>query len=496
MKRIRLSASHLYLVLILLLRLQFYKATATASSTANTDTSPAIAPRARILPGADPYYQQQQQQNDGSLKNLVSRHPLRRFYQRLQKSQRCSSSADVPGRRRTNRGTRFSLRFPTPERVAGWYGSSSSTDRRRATVHNDDNKCIPNLLYDHHRSCAFNHGLVGMTNPTLHVSAERDVVPIVFSLSKNAENSNVLVVDGDGSAATGTTSVTNSDKCDPITKKWSQLTGMVRNRRLLEKGDSHVAAVQEASSTSQIIDHGGDPWWPGTTYSPNKGWRVLRLRQRVGKGKDCYERCRDAALAWEFQAVGQGMLPVKGRTSLIDETKSSSNQSAPATSIPFSRGQPINLDRHQEETISCSSSTLPNDQQTQHHKSSIQQIWSSPGRQLVTYTTIPKRGGWLIPHLYTVNPVTVVYDLVDQRAPGTTYTATAYATQAGHLLCGEERVSVCHRDYDDSVDVEILSISRASDSLQGRLVWPFIGRMQRTFFQQQLEALQRCADKA
>lgn len=463
MRKMGFPTSQLYLVLALLFRDD--KVTATASST----TSPAIAPRAGIFPAEH----QRDEHSDGSLKNFVSRHPRRRFYQQLQKSQRCSSSS-AGGRPRTNGGTRFSLRFPTPERVERWY-----TGRRHAALPNDDNTGIPpNLLYDRHRSCAFNHGLVGMTNPTLSVSAERDVVPIVFSLSMNDENS-----------------ATTSGNRDQGLRRWSQqLTGMVRKRRLKDGNSHDVAAVQEASTTSQIIEQGGDPWWPGMTHSP-KDWRVLRFRRRVGKGKDCYERCRDAALAWEFQAVGQGMIRVEGRTSLIRNKQPSRNQLSPSTSTPSSRRKPMNADQSHEDTTTCSSTTIPNNQHTQQ-ESSIQQICSNPGRQLVTYTSIPKRGGWMIPHLYTINPVTVVYDLVDQRAPGTTYTATAYATRAGHLLCGEERVTVCHRDRDDGVDVEILSVSRASNSLQGRLVWPFIGRMQRTFFQQQLAALQHVADKA
>merc|ERR1712216_608241 len=52
---------------------------------------------------------------------------------------------------------------------------------------------------------------------------------------------------------------------------------------------------------------------------------------------------------------------------------------------------------------------------------------------------------WL-PKLYVVNPVSVVYDLVDQSGPKmTTFSSTAYATQKGHLLRGEERVTVALR---------------------------------------------------
>ena len=133
--------------------------------------------------------------------------------------------------------------------------------------------------------------------------------------------------------------------------------------------------------------------------------------------------------------------------------------------------------------------------------------------------------------LYVVNPGALVYQVVDyhpgdhrprqrqetkqeQKRPVVLVTSSAFATLAGHWLCGEERVSVLLRhpstqrrlvrwilgqnqqqddDY-DAVDVEVLSVSRAAtDTVWGRIAWPFIGPMQDSFFQQQLTALQRAA---
>jgi hypothetical protein len=118
--------------------------------------------------------------------------------------------------------------------------------------------------------------------------------------------------------------------------------------------------------------------------------------------------------------------------------------------------------------------------------------------------------------MYIVNPVTVVYELIDQMGGGTTtegaatsttYTSTAYATNRNHWIAGEERVTVIHRkhnhhhrhyssddddDKDGIVDVEIVSVSKANpNSILGRMVWPFIGTRQRKFFEQQMEAF-RC----
>jgi hypothetical protein len=43
------------------------------------------------------------------------------------------------------------------------------------------------------------------------------------------------------------------------------------------------------------------------------------------------------------------------------------------------------------------------------------------------------------------------------------------------------------------VDVEILSFSKPAASAKGRLVWPVIGGMQNTFFEQQMISLERVA---
>jgi hypothetical protein len=63
----------------------------------------------------------------------------------------------------------------------------------------------------------------------------------------------------------------------------------------------------------------------------------------------------------------------------------------------------------------------------------------------------------------------------------------------GHWLRGEERVTVICRDGSHDVDVEILSVSRAGPSLWAKTIWPFVGTMQSTFFQQHLEHLARTA---
>jgi hypothetical protein len=161
-------------------------------------------------------------------------------------------------------------------------------------------------------------------------------------------------------------------------------------------------------------------------------------------------------------------------------------------------------------------------------------IWSQGGRRLATFTRcLP-----LLRCCFAVNPVAVVYDIVDQHggpANGDTvmYTSTAYATCQGHWFRGEERVTVALRrrrksnnsptttnhpfllqpqqrqqhaiqataavndDDDDGgvVDVEILSISKPANSVMGRVAWALSSRLQHRFFEAQLDALERQAQQ-
>ena len=350
--------------------------------------------------------------------NRDYRYSLRRLFRRQQSQKGSSSSIDQ--HHADHRGTRFSLRYPTVDRVARWYGRIYHSKSPPCAIDDESNSDSNTGMLP--SPCGFNHNLVGMTNPNLQVSDAAEMAAMGISWNNTATVS--------------------------------------------EDDDKSIKLV----SSIVLPTASEDCWWPGMAQEPNNNeWRVLRFRQRVGKGQDCYEQCRDAALAWEFQGVGQGMVRVEDSR---PERKSGSASHA-------------HNNQCQEQDQDCKSS---------QSASLLSQTWAPGRRRFVTYTSFPKRGGPFVPHLYTVNPVAVVYAAVDQRAPGTTCTATAYATLAGHFLCGEERVTVCHRDHDNGVDVEILSVSRASDSFPGRWVWPLVGPLQRSFFSQQLHALQRVAD--
>ena len=232
-----------------------------------------------------------------------------------------------------------------------------------------------------------------------------------------------------------------------------------------------------------VVSKDNDDWWPDTAACPenSKSWRVLRLRKRIGQGTEVYQRVRDAALHWEFvdDHHTQGMQQVtpralKHRHKFVRDNNNNDNTGRGYAVVPT-------FNDHVYEDVYAPV-----------RSNQVLQIWNGPGRRLVTYTT-PRflRFKWL-PKFYAINPVSVVYDLVDQRGPSTMYSATAYATVKGHWLRGEERVTVALRDS-GHVDVEILSLSKPAASLAGRFVWPMIGGMQRKFFQQQMQSFERVA---
>jgi uncharacterized protein (UPF0548 family) len=230
--------------------------------------------------------------------------------------------------------------------------------------------------------------------------------------------------------------------------------------------EDQEAVLQASARTSS-----GDEveWWPQATVM-DKSWRMIRYRRTLGVGTAIYDAVRDACLDWEFASKGKGIVQLK------------------VTS------EPRELQRREHRGgYEVVHTRILGDGDMMCTPDSCRQLGA--GRRLVTYTEASLKLKWL-PRLCVVNPVMVVYDLVDQRAAGTTFTSTAYATMKGHWLSGEERMTVAHRDGTGNVDLEILSYSRPAPSLVGRLVWPFIGPFQTKFFESQMEQLERVAKGA
>ena len=175
------------------------------------------------------------------------------------------------------------------------------------------------------------------------------------------------------------------------------------------------------------------------------GWRILRFRKRVGYGKRCYACVQNAIHNWDFVSHDG-----KKAMGIIAPTKS-------VHLAEFNQTQPTTVPR-----IGL----------------------------LGTFSEIR-----LLNSLFVVNPIQVIYDIKDSRniIPKSTVSSSSYATLDGHLLTGEERVSIIFREKNDAVDVEIVSFSRPAPSINGRIAWPFIGRMQKQFFLKELEHLSRVA---
>lgn len=176
------------------------------------------------------------------------------------------------------------------------------------------------------------------------------------------------------------------------------------------------------------------------------GWRVLRYRKRVGTGKRCYRRVQHAMLDWDFEAC-------------------EGNRCMGILSTPMS---------NKTVDVGCNEASPRSRFLTRRHL-------------LATFTGII----FPIPlkPLFVINPVHVVYEVKNSRR-----SSTAYATLTGHLLAGEERVTVLI-DGGDAVVVEILSFSRPAPTLRGKCIWPLIGRMQQRFFLAEVHHLDRIAKR-
>ncbi|KAL3794751.1 hypothetical protein HJC23_012761 [Cyclotella cryptica] len=164
------------------------------------------------------------------------------------------------------------------------------------------------------------------------------------------------------------------------------------------------------------------------------GWRVLRFYKRLGYGEKCYRRLQHAVFNWNFEAlVGDRAMGIV----------------AAATREQKVRAQDTDATRH----------------------------------LLATFTEI--RFPRPFKSLFIVNPVHVVRERRDvkRQVDNCVFSSTSYATLQGHLLAGEEKVTVIWRNgAGNEVDVEIVSCSRSAPSLAGKAIWPLIGRMQKQFF--------------
>lgn len=424
--------------------------------------------------------------NSGSWSRLQQRWRQRE----LERQKRFPSQQPRFQRQNSGSGTRICWKFPTCQQLQRWYGSGNSGfllddveetllirwRRSRHMPEEEDTTTTalvqcwlqPNHQQQRHQqqepnAALFNHNCVGMTNPALSIDITPPL-PIGFRARGIENHNHRLYPDRNQKLVQGIT--TEQEYSVPQTVAATTATTPSSSNHFSQiVWTSARKAVETASPHHRY-------WWPGTAWIPHakQEWRVLTFRETVGRGDACYQAVRDAALEWEFHHA-----PTRRGRRNIDRKKTSGIMAVwPAASSAW--------------------------------------LSSGPGRRFVTYTHV-------VGPVYMINPVTVVYELIDQMGGGgrgldchpggaaTTYTSTAYATNRNHWIAGEERVTVIHRkdnhhqhcpSADDGiVDVEIVSFSKPNPhSILGRFVWPFIGTRQRTFFEQQMEAFRRIANAA
>jgi len=272
---------------------------------------------------------------------------------------------------------------------------------------------------------------------------------------------------------------------------------------------------------------------PATTVVRHPSWRTYRIRKTVGYGKECYETLRDIILQWEgtqkphmslTSSNSKNHLHKNNAIRLINYLPPMPTPTTPSQLSPPFRdfGQYSGSTPTTTTTITSEdfNGRMPSEIISSHGtNANVPSCYQIGGafKKIITISKSPKLGIWVW------NPCQVLYDLIDQRynyqnygtsssgsrgfhvsqrRGGLTYTATAYGTLKGHLLVGEERVSVAIHDEvvpnslnpsnkSGKVEVEILSYSHATNTILGRLIFPFIKDMQEQFFRDQILTLEQ-----
>lgn len=389
--------------------------------------------------------------------------------------------------RNKQRGSFMTSQYPTEERLYRWFRVEGE----------DPNQFMRCMMLRNE----FNHIMVGITNPFLKILTSSKPQQEQHA-PDDADSSIFCKLDNNNRRILRPLSQVGDGNCERKTRRDEKSVLTARTNTLF-------ATITLGSSKNVE-----NLWWPSLQISQNsdtkqygsktttdkfkkfqgknkislgsgaQNWRILTYRKRVGRGRDCYKKVRDAALDWEFQSADGSMGMMKVPENCPSENNSEL-ETMPVASSNIKRSyfvQPIDVN---ESDLTRSANVY----------SSSSSLYRSLGsRRLVSFSSKSITGflpSFLQRRIYSINPVMVVYDVVDQRAPDgqTTFTSTAYATLKGHFLCGEERVTVVLRDGSQDVEVEIFSISRAGSGLLGKTLWPFIGKMQSNFFQQQLHHL-------
>mmetsp|Transcript_29286 Transcript_29286/g.70570 ORF Transcript_29286/g.70570 Transcript_29286/m.70570 type:complete len:500 (-) Transcript_29286:2283-3782(-) len=386
--------------------------------------------------------------------------------QRSSQARRWTTASELIARNGKRHGSFLTFSKPSRDRVWEWFGVKNI----------DENDSLQSLL-SRQKEQLFNHQSVGMTNPVIHVSEESTTQSRRTSLPTKGDR--VVPANIHGKSC----EQQDSSKCWPSTAI-PTITKTTTSPKTLRRREMFANAVPYLAVRR-------DEWQQLKETSDS--WRVLVWRATVGTGRECYEKVRDAALDWEFTSADGSMgvmqIPTSPPRGTVRHDQSPSKRKT--------GGSSSSLPKPYVPSVSSRYSIRPVDMpitSSDESSSSFHRSLGSASRRLVTFTSSLRH------KIYNVNPVMVLYDVVDQRAPGSLYTATSYGTMKGHWLSGEERVIVrwCDRDGhgQGQVDVEILSASRAGPSFVGKVLWrfPFLQRKQKAFFEEQLKYLQKVAE--
>mmetsp|Transcript_14340 Transcript_14340/g.26916 ORF Transcript_14340/g.26916 Transcript_14340/m.26916 type:complete len:657 (+) Transcript_14340:175-2145(+) len=457
--------------------------------------------------------------------------------------------------------TRFMLKLPSPDelyKIMAFEGSTvldgfndKGCNKQGSTAVNNQRRSYDGLLAQQsHIMAQFNHNDVGITKPyTRHVGDLAHVHDECKECQLDESKNTLYIATGcdDDDSQTAWFDNHDRDNDNDLSKLW------------WPRSQYEIFGTTRAST--MVACHQKD----GENGKGNMKWRIKRYRKRVGYGKECYDHVRDAVLEWEFQSNHGDNEFHSNDVSAISSAGGGSFYKSKHSKVGIQRA----LQYSAPSSNSGTSYELPPEENMNPNVVQICNSLASPThKKLVTYTqfhlmpffgtleNISKHilligseknecsGGLhtkirkklflgfknMFPTIYVINPVRVIYDIVDEQSPnGDLYTCTAYATLGGHLLRGEERVCVIlhesHSRYEGNgnltprfnprhdgkgrtvmlgsnkgdakdhgyVDVEILSYSKPAANILGLMVWPFIGKKQEDFFQCQLHELEKVA---
>jgi len=223
--------------------------------------------------------------------------------------------------RTKQRGSFMTSQRPTKERLYHWFGVEGE----------DPNQFMRCMMLRNE----FNHNLCGITNPFLRILTSSK--PQQEQHARDADGSTYSELGDNDTRILRPLSQVVDDDCKGNTRLYEE-------KKLTARTNNLSDAITLGSSTN--IENS---WWPSLqiTQSNDKeqgsskisgniwrifqrkainsnwssaqnssfkeqDWRILMYRERVGRGRDCYKKVRDAALDWEFQSADgcTGMMQV------------------------------------------------------------------------------------------------------------------------------------------------------------------------------------------